>query len=186
MLINQIITATSEVTGVPEKAILSQGRREAVADARKIVASIAYQNGMTLQAIGTALNRHHSSVLYSIGAVEALTTTDDKFRHWITEVRSRINGKKTQIMSKIKFDDGPLLWPEAYTDHFVFAEEVDMQTLDECLQGASREAGEPPYYRKDRHVITDSQMLVDELKDAAFGYELPFQHTHIPLTWAGE
>ncbi len=64
--VKEIALAVCAETSVPMSSLYGPGRRIDVVRARWLVMYLAYQDGLTMQAIGDAMNRDHSSVLHGI------------------------------------------------------------------------------------------------------------------------
>lgn len=64
--VKEIALAVSAETAVPLSAIYGKSRLQDVVQARHLVMYIARREGMSLQAIGTALNRDHSTVQFAV------------------------------------------------------------------------------------------------------------------------
>jgi hypothetical protein len=80
----------------------------------------------------------------------------------------------------VRFPEEPALWPETYTDCFAFDLNAALGDINECVRAAFLQSGESPHTMQGRCLFTDSQAMVDCLKDEAYGYEIAFRHTHIP------
>ena len=62
--LSRIIHQVSESTGVPMHKIIGKDNREIFVNARRIAVQAARQNGFSFPAIGLAMNRHHTSIVY--------------------------------------------------------------------------------------------------------------------------
>lgn len=69
-IIRQIALAVAEETGVPFKAIMGVRRDARTVQARQLVMYIARRQGLSLQRIGYAMCRDHTTVLHGIRAEE--------------------------------------------------------------------------------------------------------------------
>jgi hypothetical protein len=166
---------------VSEKDISSQKRKSNIVDARKMYCLLCSQFDFTLTQIGDPINRHHSSVIHLRKSGEDLMKYDVRFKELYGKVQPLVN---KAAESEIKFDKAPPLWPEEWTDHFVLNSNSDKDLKEQAVITAATEAGEPIYQVEGNHVYTNSQKMVDDLKDQLYGYEIPFQHTHIPEHYA--
>jgi len=152
-----------------------------VTDARRAVAMIGKQQGYSLNKIGRAINKHHSSVHHYQVTGQSFVNQDDPFKGKLHDTVRELNINIATIMKSFSFEPGPPLWPEQYTDYFTFDVNTEEHKIANCIKEAVAEAAEPTYETRGvRHLFTDNQVLVDELKDAAYGYEIPFQHVHVP------
>jgi hypothetical protein len=182
--IEMIMIATALEMDVEVTDIMGKSRKSRFAEARRIVSGISRRFGWNLARIGKAMNRDHSTVMYQIDKFEHFLKNEDEYRDLVEQVQKKLKTifKATNIMNmkKVNFEEAPNLWPEEYTDHFVFDANSDKELLEECLDNAIEAADTPIYELRGLHLFTRSQILVDELKDQLYGYEIAFQHTHIP------
>lgn len=179
-----IMIATALALEIEVADIMGKSRKSRLAEARRIVSGISRRFGWNLARIGRAMNRDHSTVMYQIEKFEHFLKNEDDYRDLVEQVQKKLQTifKATNIMNmkKVNFETAPNLWPEEFTDHFVFDGNSDKELLEECLEHAIEEADNPIYELRGLHLFTDSQILVDALKDQLYGYEIAFQHTHIP------
>ena len=70
--IDLIVTAVAEMTGVSYLRIKGGGRDRRTARARQLVMYLAGKGGWSSPAIGRALHRDHSTVLYGIGVIREI------------------------------------------------------------------------------------------------------------------
>lgn len=64
--VKEIALAVCAETSIPISAIYGRNRKANVAEARWIIMRIAYDQGMSYEQIGRALNRDHTTVIYGI------------------------------------------------------------------------------------------------------------------------
>lgn len=91
-------------------------------------------------------------------------------------------------MQPINFREEPPLWAEQYTDLFNFEIKTDSELLKQAV-GKSVETFETgtDYYKLENGCIAvDNQLLVDELKEQLYGFEIVYRHTHIPQFYGKE
>lgn len=69
-IINAIIDQISEMSGISKNDILGYNRTPKMVMARQYVMFKAHGAGLTLEYIGEKLNRHHTTVMYGIKAIE--------------------------------------------------------------------------------------------------------------------
>lgn len=106
---------------------------------------------------------------------------DSDFADKAALVLEKINQTITTMQTVIFENDTEFgLWPEMYTDYFNFATNANADELTECLHKAQSNAGEAVMYRQGHHLFTDDQVLVQELKEMLYAFEIAYQHTHIP------
>jgi chromosomal replication initiation ATPase DnaA len=69
-IIRQIASAVADATDVPFKAIMGVRRDPRTVQARQLVMYIARRQGLSLQRIGYAMCRDHTTILHGIRAEE--------------------------------------------------------------------------------------------------------------------
>jgi chromosomal replication initiation ATPase DnaA len=74
------VNAVAEATGIPAGAFYGRGKKKKIAEARQLVMYLANRGGVSLSAIGRALNRDHTTVMHGV-RVEAKRRGEVKFIH---------------------------------------------------------------------------------------------------------
>ena len=69
--VHQIVELVAQETGIAANAIMGDSRRGPIVRARQIVMYEAHQRGLSLQQIGAAMGRHHTTILHGIRAEQA-------------------------------------------------------------------------------------------------------------------
>lgn len=170
-------------TGVSLEDLQGKNRQRPLTDARKLLIAAGRDLEMSYAEIGRFLNRHYATMIELYKGHQNLVDVDEEYAAQVaafnTELHSNYKLNLTS-MKIVKFAPEPDLWPEQYTDLFQINEDARTEDVNAAISEALVAADTPLHERTDRQVFTDSQTLVDELKDALYGYEIPFRHTHIP------
>lgn len=181
--IQAIALATCEIFNIDLTQLKGKAKNPYFVDARRVFATIAKEYGYTTLKTGEYLGKDHSTIVYYLKKQEDLITYDADLRKkqdgTRTKLRSYFRSTK-EVMTKVDFEPAPNLWPEQYTDHFVVCNRATGESVNAAIKEALIAADIPTYDRQGTHVFTSNQLLVDELKDALYGAEIPFIHTHIP------
>jgi chromosomal replication initiation ATPase DnaA len=96
-----VLRVVSEQTLIPEIEIVSAKRNRPISDARKIFCHAVYKNRnsllLSLEEIGSFLNRDHSTVITNKNQADNVKMTDHRFRSMLSEVHSRLNDKEVNV-----------------------------------------------------------------------------------------
>lgn len=188
--IKNIISAVTDITGISHATLKDKSRKRHYVDARKIVVGVARKHHHTLAYIGEELNRDHSSIIYLARGFDELYKTNPSFKGKTDEVIQQlkiIKLNRIRTMKAIKFGKEPPLWPECYTDFFNFSRTSNLEEVKACIEEATKDTPQNQYHQVNYfQIATNDQKLVEELTDAAYSYELVYQHTHIPRAYGQE
>lgn len=69
--VHQIVDAVAQETGISAHDIMGESRKATIARARQIVMYEAHLRGLTLNQIGSAMGRHHTTIMHGIRAERA-------------------------------------------------------------------------------------------------------------------
>lgn len=97
--IAQIITAITEHHGLSRSQLLAGNRRERIARIRQLAMYVSQStSGASLQTIGAAFKRHHSTVMHACRAVESRIATEKlvaaEAHFWTTQFRAQFAAAK--------------------------------------------------------------------------------------------
>jgi chromosomal replication initiation ATPase DnaA len=85
-----ILSAVSNVTGVPIIAILGKCRLEHIADARQMVQAIAYERVGGYNRVAKLLGVHDTNVIHSVRAARDKSETEASFRTRMDLIRQKL------------------------------------------------------------------------------------------------
>ena len=92
--IDAIIAETARYFGVEEDALRGEGRSKEIAQARQIAIHLCRQlTGESLEHIGKAFNRDHSTILHSVRKMEENVTSDKAISDYVRDLTCNIHTK---------------------------------------------------------------------------------------------
>jgi hypothetical protein len=171
-----------EFYGIKPAELRGRERGMRIMDVRRIFVGLAQGAGESISAIARFLNRDRSTILHLLRTHQYFYNTYPDYANKVNRVKQELQSKYKlhPFMKQVTFPKQPDLWPEQYTDLFLIDESEDIENVQQSVQVALDGADSPVHLFEGRMVFTDSQLLVDELKDVLYGAEIAFQHTHIP------
>jgi chromosomal replication initiator protein len=94
--VDEIVSATTELFGVPVGSIIARGRLRPVARARQAAMWLTAQlTGLTFEEIGHEFGRDRTTVRYGCEAIDTVMSSDAVLAEQLDHLRSAFRGEET-------------------------------------------------------------------------------------------